>query len=127
VGIGDLLRSVLSRPDNIAAAFIYGSYAKDLEHSDSDIDILVIGGISSKELQSIFSDIKIDAIKIGMLASAEIITTVFDNLPQNIPIILDPVMVSTSGDTRSRIQRACQTPTSPRRTRSRACRRSGSA
>ena len=58
VGIGDLLRNVLSRTDNIAAAFIYGSYAEDLEHADSDIDILVIGDISSKELQSIFSDIE---------------------------------------------------------------------
>lgn len=58
VGIGDLLRDTLSRKDGIQTAFIYGSYAKDLEHADSDIDILVIGDITSKELQSIFSDIE---------------------------------------------------------------------
>ena len=57
VGIGDLLGSALSRKD-IEAAFIYGSYAKDVEHTESDIDIFVIGDISSKELQGAISDIE---------------------------------------------------------------------
>lgn len=51
-----------------------------------------------EQLKSIFSDIKVDAIKIGMLANSEIITAIAENLPKNIPIILDPVMVASSGD-----------------------------
>jgi predicted nucleotidyltransferase len=39
-------------------AFIYRSYAKDIEHAESDIDIFVIENISSKELQGVISDIE---------------------------------------------------------------------
>ena len=54
----------------------------------------------ASQIQSVLSDIQIDAIKIGMLHSAEVIQTVVDKIkPYNIPhIILDPVMVATSGD-----------------------------
>lgn len=50
------------------------------------------------QLEAVFSDIKFDAIKIGMLATSEIIETISDLLPKNIPLILDTVMVATSGD-----------------------------
>lgn len=52
------------------------------------------------QLEAIFSDIVPDSIKIGMLFSEEIIDTVADFLEkyaENIPIILDPVMVAKSG------------------------------
>ncbi len=58
VGIGDVLKSAFSKKDDILIAFIYGSYAKDVEHTESDIDIFVVGNISSKQLQSIISDIE---------------------------------------------------------------------
>jgi len=48
-------------------------------------------------IETILSDIGADAIKTGMLANAEIIEIVATTLPENIPIILDPVMVATSG------------------------------
>lgn len=49
------------------------------------------------QIESVLSDIGADAIKTGMLANAEIINAVagFDF---SAPLILDPVMVSTSGD-----------------------------
>jgi hydroxymethylpyrimidine/phosphomethylpyrimidine kinase len=47
-------------------------------------------------IQTVLSDIGADAIKIGMLASAEIVVAVAQTLP-TIPIVLDPVMISTSG------------------------------
>lgn len=51
------------------------------------------------QLEAIFDDIRVDAIKIGMLGSSEIIYTVADCLrDRNIPIVLDPVMVAKSGD-----------------------------
>lgn len=58
VGIGDLLKSAFNEKEDIIAAFIYGSYAEDIEHAESGIDIFVIGDISSKELQGIISDIE---------------------------------------------------------------------
>lgn len=53
----------------------------------------------AEQLDCIFADIKPDATKIGMLANAQIITVVAQKLHQYAAqnIVLDPVMVSTSG------------------------------
>jgi len=54
-----------------------------------------------EQLEVIFDDIRPDTIKIGMLFSTEIIELISSFLKQNakdIPIVLDPVMVATSGD-----------------------------
>jgi hydroxymethylpyrimidine/phosphomethylpyrimidine kinase len=54
-----------------------------------------------EQLEAIFDDIKPDAIKIGMLFSTPIIELIAHFLKTNaedIPIILDPVMVAKSGD-----------------------------
>ena len=48
-------------------------------------------------MRTVLSDIGVDAIKLGMLTNAEIIEAVAANLPAQIPVVLDPVMVSTSG------------------------------
>lgn len=54
------------------------------------------------QLRAIFDDIDVSAVKIGMLANAEIIEAVAEVLgqscPVSVPIVLDPVMVATSGD-----------------------------
>ena len=52
------------------------------------------------QLDAVASDIDIDAVKIGMLADAEIIRTVGGWLAEHRPltVVLDPVMVATSGD-----------------------------
>lgn len=53
------------------------------------------------QIETVLDDIKFDAIKIGMLGNAEIIDCVADVLQKKakkIPLILDPVMVATSGD-----------------------------
>ncbi len=50
------------------------------------------------QLRAIFNDFKIDAIKIGMLYSNEIIEVVKDEIKNlDIPIIIDPVCVAKSG------------------------------
>lgn len=59
-----------------------------------------------EQLESIFTDITPNAIKIGMLFNKEIIAVVVKILmkyAQNIPIVLDPVMVAKSGDRLLRI------------------------
>lgn len=51
------------------------------------------------QLDACFEDFRIGVVKIGMLASAEVIDTVADALEQHRPpfVVLDPVMVATSG------------------------------
>src|SRR4051794_41008986 len=51
------------------------------------------------QLNAIFSDVEVHAVKIGMLGSGEIARTVARGLKEkNFPIILDPVLAATSGD-----------------------------
>lgn len=58
-GIAEVLKEQLVDSKSIRFAFIYGSYAKDDENLKSDIDLLVIGDISSRELSSLLSEQKI--------------------------------------------------------------------
>ena len=52
------------------------------------------------QIHSVLTDIPVAAIKTGMLATADIIHAVADSLVDytSIPLIVDPVMVATSGD-----------------------------
>lgn len=55
------------------------------------------------QLDAVRSDVRIDAVKVGMLASACIVEAVSDGLDSlcaqhpGLPIVIDPVMVATSG------------------------------
>ncbi|MFO1149673.1 MAG: bifunctional hydroxymethylpyrimidine kinase/phosphomethylpyrimidine kinase [Alsobacter sp.] len=53
-----------------------------------------------EQMASVFGDLKVTAVKIGMLSQARIIETVAGGLDQAgvAAIVLDPVMVATSGD-----------------------------
>lgn len=53
-----------------------------------------------EQLKAVLGDIGADAIKIGMLHSVEVIESIAHVLSeyQSIPVVLDPVMVATSGD-----------------------------
>ena len=59
-GIAEVLKDNLSRVDSIKIAFIYGSFAKGKEEKSSDIDLLIIGSITSKQLSSILSKPKME-------------------------------------------------------------------
>ena len=48
-------------------------------------------------INAVVSDIGVDAIKIGMLTNAEIINEVAAVLPKSVKLVLDPVILSTSG------------------------------
>lgn len=52
------------------------------------------------QLRAVYDDIPPDALKTGMLSSADIVETVADFLKENkrSPFVADPVMVATSGD-----------------------------
>lgn len=49
------------------------------------------------QIEACLGDIGADAIKIGMLGSAKLIKAVAAVLPRKIPIVLDPILASTSG------------------------------
>jgi hydroxymethylpyrimidine/phosphomethylpyrimidine kinase len=51
------------------------------------------------QMDAVIDDFPVAAWKTGMLANATIIRTVADTLPPGVPLVLDPVMVSTSGHT----------------------------
>jgi hydroxymethylpyrimidine/phosphomethylpyrimidine kinase len=55
--------------------------------------------IVTAQIASVLSDIEIDAVKIGMLGTADVTNAVADALARFPgPIVLDPVMVAKSGD-----------------------------
>lgn len=54
--------------------------------------------IIENQLETIFSDFKVDVVKIGMVYNSEIIKTIYNYLKKlSIPIVLDPVIKSTTG------------------------------
>lgn len=56
------------------------------------------GEIVAKEIRSVLTDIYPDAVKIGMVSSPEIIKIIGEELAgYKGPVVLDPVMVATSG------------------------------
>jgi hydroxymethylpyrimidine/phosphomethylpyrimidine kinase len=48
-------------------------------------------------VRTVLDDIGVDAVKLGMLANAAIIRAVAAAIPSDKPLVLDPVMVATSG------------------------------
>ena len=52
------------------------------------------------ELDAVFADIRVDAVKIGMLATGDMVRVVARCLADRpgLPVVLDPVLVATSGD-----------------------------
>jgi hydroxymethylpyrimidine/phosphomethylpyrimidine kinase len=49
---------------------------------------------------AVVADLGVDAVKIGMLGTAGLVRTVADclaTLPRDVPVVLDPVMIATSG------------------------------
>ncbi len=61
---------------------------------------LVPGAFIVEQVRAVASDIGVDAVKIGMLATAEIVAAVdeaLDLLAPGTPIVIDPVMVAESG------------------------------
>lgn len=65
----------------------------------TDIHAVPVDNIE-KQLRAVLDDIGTDAVKIGMLHSREVIETIVKILKEYNPsnIVLDPVMVATSGD-----------------------------
>lgn len=60
---------------------------------------MVAPGFVTQQVAALRADIRIDAVKIGMLGSAEMVAAVRDALDGlKAPVVLDPVMVAKGGD-----------------------------
>ena len=87
-----------------SALGVYGASAITALTAQNTRGVQAIHNVPSafvrKQIDSVFSDIQIDAVKIGMLSRADIIVEVADVLvmAKARNIVLDPVMVATSGD-----------------------------
>ncbi|MEM9785814.1 MAG: bifunctional hydroxymethylpyrimidine kinase/phosphomethylpyrimidine kinase [Pseudomonadota bacterium] len=53
----------------------------------------------ARQIAAVFADIRVDAIKIGMIATADIAAAIADEVgnQSNIPVVLDPVMIAKGG------------------------------
>ncbi|NPD31433.1 bifunctional hydroxymethylpyrimidine kinase/phosphomethylpyrimidine kinase [Eggerthellaceae bacterium zg-1084] len=53
----------------------------------------------AQQIDAVFSDIRPDAVKVGMLSSPEVVEVVASSIERwgPIPLVVDPVMISTSG------------------------------
>ncbi len=58
VGLGDRLREALALADKVDIAFIFGSYAKNQEEIASDVDLFVVGQVSSRRLSATLADLE---------------------------------------------------------------------
>jgi DNA-binding transcriptional ArsR family regulator len=54
-GLADLLRSALKKEKNIQVAFVFGSFAHSREQAHSDIDLLVAGKVSLRQLSKLLA------------------------------------------------------------------------
>jgi hydroxymethylpyrimidine/phosphomethylpyrimidine kinase len=61
---------------------------------------LVPSAFVGQQIDAVFADIEVHAVKIGMIATAEIAEAVADALARNkaVNVVLDPVMVAKGGD-----------------------------
>ena len=70
------------------------------EHTRCPIGARGPGRVRTEQLDAVFDDVRVDAVKIGMLATADVIDAVASVLDERRPpyVVLDPVMVANSGD-----------------------------
>jgi hydroxymethylpyrimidine/phosphomethylpyrimidine kinase len=65
-----------------------------------DVVRMVPAELVLAQIRTVVSDIGVDAVKVGMLGTAEVTLAVaraLDELPPGTPVVVDPVMVSESG------------------------------
>lgn len=88
----------------MAALGVYGATAITAVTAQNTKRVIAIHAIPSnifqKQLYAVFDDFEVDAVKIGMLHDPEIVDILIHALEKYKPkyVVVDPVMVATSGD-----------------------------
>ncbi len=87
-----------------AALGVYGASVITAITAQNTLGVQSVGatepGLVEAQLSSVLGDLRLGAIKTGMLGSAESIHAIADQLAArapDIPLVMDPVMVATSG------------------------------
>lgn len=86
-----------------AAHGVYGMSVITAITAQNTVEVRSVQNIDERiiqdQIEAVFDDLKVDAVKIGMLSSPSIVTTVAETLAKYQPnhIVLDPVMVSKGG------------------------------
>ena len=70
-GLVDVMKSALSGENDIRLAFIFGSFARQEEKADSDIDLMVVGDIGLRKLTGLLTDA---AVRIGREINPHVLT-----------------------------------------------------
>jgi hydroxymethylpyrimidine/phosphomethylpyrimidine kinase len=88
---------------SFSAHGVYGTSVITAVTAQNTQKVTAIHGIPDEivaaQIEAVLADIRIDALKIGMLSTSNIIQTVAKELKsQSAPIVLDPVMIAKSGD-----------------------------
>ncbi len=86
-----------------AANGVYGTSAITAITAQNTLGVVAIEALEPElvvqQIQAVLDDFPVAAVKLGMLHGEAIINAVADILqPLDIPVVLDPVMVATSGD-----------------------------
>lgn len=84
-----------------AALGVWGCTVVTAVTAQNTVDVLasltVDTHIISRQMEAVFQDFPIRAAKTGMLPDAATIRTVAEHLPPEVSLVVDPVMVATSG------------------------------
>ena len=56
-GLADVIVNALSNETGIRVAFVFGSFARQEEKSDSDVDLMVVGDIGLRKLTGLLMDV----------------------------------------------------------------------
>jgi hydroxymethylpyrimidine/phosphomethylpyrimidine kinase len=85
---------------------VYGTTAITAITAQNTVGVQTVHTVPAEtivaQVRSVVSDIRVDAVKVGMLGSVETVRAVaaaLDVLPPRTPIVVDPVMVAESGAT----------------------------
>ncbi|MEI4469998.1 bifunctional hydroxymethylpyrimidine kinase/phosphomethylpyrimidine kinase [Frigidibacter sp. MR17.24] len=86
-----------------SALGVYGASAVTAITAQNTVGVQGVAAIApamvAAQIRSVLDDIRVDAVKIGMLATPEVIAAVAGALRgYDGPVVLDPVMVAKSGD-----------------------------
>jgi predicted nucleotidyltransferase len=57
-GVAGVMQSALEKIEGIKYAFIYGSFARNIEKPESDVDLMVVGKAHLDEIEDILSKVE---------------------------------------------------------------------
>ncbi|WP_333829271.1 bifunctional hydroxymethylpyrimidine kinase/phosphomethylpyrimidine kinase [Pararhodobacter sp.] len=86
-----------------SALGVYGASVITALTAQNTRDVVMVEAASpamvAAQMDAVFSDLAVRAVKLGMLGDAQAIAVVTERLhAQSVPVVLDPVMVAKSGD-----------------------------